>query len=241
MRKLFVLVSGVMMIVLFMPLSSTYALPDAQKIELEASDGLVLVGDFYRPASEEPVPAVILFHMRQGRRQDWEKLLPVLVDDYGIAVLNVDMRGHGETGSTADWEKAETDVQTWIDWLRAQEGINPDAISLIGASIGSNLAIRGWANDPAIRTAVALSPGLDYFGVTTADAVEANADRPLMLVASRSDRPSGGDVVDLFNLTTGDSLVRLLDGSQHGTQILSGKNADWLMQAIVQWVILQSQ
>ncbi len=240
MRKL-ILLASILVFGLMLPTANVHALPDAQRVELEASDGLVLVGDFYVPESEEPVPAVILMHMLSRQRGDWEKLLPVLVDDYGIAVLNVDLRGHGETGGRTDWTLAEQDVQLWIDWLREQDGINPDAISLIGASIGSNLAIRGWANDETIRTAVALSPGLDFRGVTTADAVEANADRPLMLVAARSDRESAVAVTTLFDLTEGNALVRLFSGFRHGTDLFGDENADWLINAIAEWVALQSR
>lgn len=240
MRKWIVLVC-ILLAGLISPTPAAHALPEAQRVELEASDGLVLVGDFYMPESEEPVPAVILMHMLGRRRGDWETLLPVLVDDYGMAVLNVDLRGHGETGGSTDWALAEEDVQIWIDWLRGQEGINPDAISLIGASIGSNLAIRGWANDEKIRTAVALSPGLNFRGVTTEDAVEANADRPLMLVSARSDRESAIAVTTLFDLTDGNALVRLFSGSRHGTDLFDTEYSDWLITAIAEWVDSQSQ
>ncbi|MBZ0320483.1 MAG: alpha/beta fold hydrolase [Anaerolineae bacterium] len=240
MQKWIVLIC-ILLVGLISPAPTAHALPEAQRIELEASDGLVLVGDFYMPESEEPVPAVILMHMLGRRRGDWETLLPMLVDDYGMAVLNVDLRGHGETGGSTDWALAEEDVQAWIDWLRGQAGINPDAISLIGASIGSNLAIRGWANDENIRTAVALSPGLNFRGVTTEDAVEANADRPLMLVSARSDRESAIAVTTLFDLTDGNALVRLFSGSRHGTDLFDTEYSDWLITAIAEWVDSQSQ
>ncbi len=239
MRKLIFLVV-ILVLGLIWPASSAHALPDAQRVELEASDGLVLVGDFYIPESEEPVPAVILMHMLGRQRGDWQKLLPVLVDDYGIAVVNVDLRGHGETGGGTNWTLAEEDVQLWIDWLREQDGIDPDAISLIGASIGSNLAIRGWANDETIHTAVALSPGLDFRGVKTADAVEANADRPIMLVSARRDRESADAVTTLANLTEGNTLLRLFGGSRHGTDLFDSEYADWLITAIAEWVDSQS-
>jgi pimeloyl-ACP methyl ester carboxylesterase len=216
--------------------------PAGAQVEAQAADGLTLVGDFYAVALEDgsPAPAVILMHMLRGSRNDWTPLIPVLVNDYQIAVLTVDLRGHGETGGSDDWALAEQDVQTWIDWLRGQEGVNPAAVSLIGASIGSNLTLRGWANDAEIRTAVALSPGLDYRGVTTADAVEANANRPLMLVAARDDRASAEAVVELFTLTDGSALVRMVEGSLHGTRLFGDQHADWLLRAIAEWVALQS-
>ncbi len=210
------------------------------RVELAASDGLMLVGDYYAPAGDEPVPGVILLHMLSSQRSAWEPLLPVLVDEYQFAVLNVDMRGHGETGGSREWALAEDDLQLWIDWLRQQDGVDPDAISLVGASIGSNMAIRGWANDQNVVTAVALSPGLDYQGVTTADAVEANSERPIMLVAARNDRASAAAINDLYDLTEGYAVVRMYDGRLHGTNMF-GRGTDpadygYLLDAIAAWI-----
>ncbi len=234
MRRVFIL------LVFFLAIlgsSAIYAQDDTLepvRVEATAGDGLTLVADYYAPAGDESVSAIILFHMLSSERSAWEPLLPILVNDYGFAVLNVDMRGHGETGGERDWAHAETDVQVWIDWLRQQESIA--SVSLVGASIGSNLAIRGWANDPDIATAVALSPGLDYRGVTTADAVEAAADRPIMLVAARDDVPSAQAVNQLYDLTTGYATVRMYEGSLHGTRMFSAENHEFLLYAIAAWV-----
>lgn len=216
---------------------------EPEVVKIEAEDGLMLVGDYYFPTGEmdrETVPAVILLHMLSSNRTKWESLIPVLVNDYGLAVLNIDMRGHGATGGSQDWPAAETDVQTLIDWLRTQDGINPDAVSIVGASIGSNLALRGWANDETVLTAVALSPGLDYRGVTTQDAVEAGSDRAVMLVASRQDTSSALAVTTLFAATTADVQVRLYSGRLHGTQLLENEAVvDELTHSIGIWIIAQ--
>ena len=214
-----------------------------ESVSIEAEDGLLLVGDYYFPSGEmdgEAVPSVILLHMLSSNRTTWKPLIPVLVNDYGLAVLNIDMRGHGETGGSQDWSAAEIDVQTLIDWLRTQDDINPNAVSIVGASIGSNLALRGWANDETILTAVALSPGLDYRGVTTQDAVEAGSDRAVMLVASRQDTPSALAVTTLFTVTTADVQVRLYNGRLHGTQLLENEAVvDELTHSIGTWIVAQ--
>ncbi len=212
-------------------------------VNIEAEDGLMLVGDYYFPSGEmdgEAVPAVLLLHMLNSNRSKWEPLIPVLVNDYHMAVLNIDMRGHGETGGSQDWPAAEADVQTLIDWLRAQDGINPDAVSIVGASIGSNLALRGWANDETVLTAVALSPGLDYRGVTTQDAVTTGSERAVMLVASRQDTASATAVITLFTETTADVQVRLYSGRLHGTQLLDDEAiAPIISQNIGLWLMAQ--
>jgi pimeloyl-ACP methyl ester carboxylesterase len=222
----------------------TPTLAEPTRVEIEASDGLMLVGDFYAASTEddEPVPAILLLHMLSSNRTAWEPVLPVLVAEYQFAVLNIDMRGHGETGGSQEWTLAEADVQTLIDWLREQDGIDPDAVSIVGASIGSNLAIRGWSNDENVATAVALSPGLDYRGVTTANAVEIQPNRPIMLVASRNDFPSATAINDLYDLTSGYAAVRMYDGNLHGTNLFRDEAiTNYLAYAIAEWVDENSQ
>lgn len=217
-------------------------LPEPVRVELDAADGLTLVGDFYTPPAEmveegEPMPGVVLLHMLGQDRSTWAPLLPVLVNDYGFAVLNIDLRGHGETGGERDWVLAEADVEAWLGWLREQAMVDPDAVALVGASIGSNLAIRGWAGDEGITSVVALSPGLDYRGVTTTGAVEAAAGRPVMLAASRDDQYSADSVNQLYDLTTGRAAVHMYEGSLHGTNLFTEEAiADYLLYAIADWV-----
>jgi dipeptidyl aminopeptidase/acylaminoacyl peptidase len=116
-----------------------------QAVEVEAADGLLLRGDYYAPAAEN-APAVLLLHQLGSSRVSWSPLIPALLDE-GYTVLAVDLRGHGETGGTSDWTAAVSDVETWLDWLRAQPGVRADAVSIIGASIGSG----GLRQRPGVR------------------------------------------------------------------------------------------
>ena len=82
--------------------------------------------------------------MYGGQRADWLPLIPALTNA-GYRVIAVDLRGHGETGGSNDWQAAIGDVQTWLDWIEAQPSMNPDKIAIVGASIGANLALVGCA------------------------------------------------------------------------------------------------
>ncbi|MBN1965838.1 MAG: alpha/beta fold hydrolase [Anaerolineae bacterium] len=219
------------------------AQPEAQRVELAASDGLTLVGDYYAPVpldedAETGAPAVLLLHQLGGRRGAWEPIFAPLLEA-GYAVLTVDMRAHGETGGRENWPLAEDDHQRWIDWLRAQDGIDAARVSVVGASIGSNMALRAMANDADIVTVVALSPGLDYADVTTADAVEAIGNRPVMLVAAHRDTQSVEGVRELTLTLRGDSLVRLYDSTAHGYGLFLVK--DDLIPLIIDWLDWQSR
>jgi acetyl esterase/lipase len=190
------------------------------RIEIQAADGVTLVGDLYNAELNVQTPAVLLMHMYNGQRGDWRSLIPALTAQ-GFRVVNVDLRGHGDSSGKRDWQAAVTDVQAWLDWMHSQPSIVPEKIAIVGGSVGANLALVGCANDTDCVTAVALSPGLDYFGITTSEAVEPGLrQRSALILASRGDNPSGKDVVELLARGRGDLDVHLYAGSRHGTNLL---------------------
>lgn len=208
---------------------------EAVEVTLAASDGLTLVGDYYAVPSEDEAgaPAVLLLHMLGSNRIMWAPLIPQLTEA-GYSVLAVDMRGHGATGGERDWPLAEGDVQAWLDWLREQPGVDAARLNVVGGSIGGNLALRGMANDPQVITAVALSPGLDYRGVTTEDALAAIEARPVYLVAGQGDRYSADSVRVLAGQMQGAGLMRMFDSAAHGTNLLPEQPT--LGPSVVAWL-----
>lgn len=195
--------------------------PSSTVVKVTASDGQELVGDFIPASGEGDHPAVLLMHMYQSVRQSWKEFVPALTDA-GYTVLNVDLRGHGATGGKTNWPQAVTDVQTWLDWLRAQPDIRANSVSIIGASVGSNLALIGCANDKDCVTAIALSPGSDYFGLRPKDFItDGLKDRSALLVASQKDGESATGVKQFTVTATGELGIQLYSGSLHGTNILN--------------------
>ncbi|MEM9954519.1 MAG: alpha/beta fold hydrolase [Chloroflexota bacterium] len=189
-------------------------------VNIEATDDLILVGDFYPTITDEPAPAVLLLHMLGSDRTAWNQLIPELVSA-NYNVLTVDMRGHGDTGGDIDWIAAEDDVQIMLNWLRDQDSVQDSAIAIIGASIGSNLALIGCANDADCVTAVALSPGLDYRGVMPEEAVTVGlSERSVLLIATHGDDESAEAVKQMLNNSQdGEIAVELHSGGLHGTSM----------------------
>jgi pimeloyl-ACP methyl ester carboxylesterase len=207
-------------------------------IELEAEDGLLLQGDYWASNAdsmpEEGVPAVLLLHIVNSSRDAWQPLIEPLLAA-GYHVLAVDMRGHGATGGSKDWPAAETDVQLWLDWLKEQP--NTQSVFIIGGSIGSNLALIGCANDPDCRTAIALSPGLDFFDVMPENAVvEELQDRPVLLIASHDDSSSAIAVRQMASNSRGEIAMRIYNGRAHGTSMLTSAYGERLISLIVNWL-----
>jgi pimeloyl-ACP methyl ester carboxylesterase len=207
----------------------------AEVVTTEAADGLVLVGEFY--ASDDSATAILLLHMLNSRRSAWSPLIPALTDA-GYNVLAVDMRGHGDTGGAQDWAAAERDIEAWLDWLADQPSAEGEQIAIVGASIGSNLALIGCAYDARCVTAIALSPGLDYRGVMPEAALaEGLADRSALLVASHDDSYSADSVKALTEIAEGALGVHLYTGRLHGTDIFTTE-ADSLTSLVMNWLSL---
>ncbi len=202
-----------------------------QRVAIPAADGLMLAGDFY-PAVGELAPAVLVFDWELAD-QNWAGLIPQL-RAAGYAVLVISMRGYGETRGAINWSKADGDTAAWLAWLRGQAGIDPARISLIGGSVGSNMALRGMAFDPQVVTAVALSPGLNYGGATTEDALAGIGDRPVLMAVSHADSYSAHTVKVLTGLAVGETFSRFYGRSGHAMEML-GNEAE-LAPLIVEWV-----
>lgn len=211
-------------------------MPMGEVVQIDAADGLTLVGDYYSQVGmSESAPAVLLLHMLGSNRGAWEAFVEPLYDA-GYAILAVDMRGHGDTGGGNDWTLAETDIQTWLDWLRAQEGVRGDAVSIIGASIGSNMALIGCANDAACVTAIALSPGQDYRGVQPSESVASGlAERSALLVGSYNDGSVVRDILAMISSAQGEIGTRFYPGRVHGTNLLASEGTPFI-QMMIAWL-----
>jgi pimeloyl-ACP methyl ester carboxylesterase len=211
------------------------ALPTPEPIDLEAADGAVLKGDLYQPETiaEGGAPALLLMHQYQSNRGSYKSVIPDFLAA-GYVVLTVDLRGHGETGGTRDWVAAQTDTLAWMAWLREQEGVNPKKVAVIGASIGSNLALVGCAQDPDCVTAIALSPGLDYFGVKPQDFVVNDlATRSALLIAGSRDRESADAIRSIFVVARGRVDAEMFPTSLHGTAFFSNDRDRGVTMAII--------
>ena len=79
------------------------------EVQIETSDGLLISGTFHPGKGKPPWPGVLLMHMVNGSRDQWDALVPLLTGE-GYAVLAIDLRGHGNTGGQINWDKAQQDT-----------------------------------------------------------------------------------------------------------------------------------
>ncbi len=192
-----------------------------QTVTLSGAGALQLAATLFLPA-ERPAPGVLLLHMFGRQRSDWDPLAGRLQES-GYAVLTIDLRGHGETEGALDWTLAQEDVLHAYQWLAGHEAIQAERTAVIGASIGANLALVLGAAAPEIDALIALSPGLDYFGVRTQPSVETAAGRPMLLVAAENDTFAADSVRNLTPLAGESAEQVLFSGGSHGTQLLEAE------------------
>jgi pimeloyl-ACP methyl ester carboxylesterase len=213
--------------------------PVGTPVEIVASnDGHTLKGEIYYPAESDGalLPAVLLMHQNNGRRRDWNPLIPALLDA-GYVALAVDLRGFGETGGPRGFSIAPEDTQDWLAYLQSAEGVDPARTATIGASIGSNLALVGCSVNEACVTAIALSPGLNYFNVLPEpELVEGGlSEKSALLITAQNDRESSVGVRQMVTNATGEIGLRIYTGGTHGTTLFL-TNAGTLIPLIVNWL-----
>lgn len=206
-----------------------------EEVTIEASDGLAIHATFQGPAQAPPQPGVILLHMLGSNRQAWvDNGVMEQLAAAGFAVLAVDMRGHGETGGSQDWQQAAGDLQQVWRYFSGRSEVDATHTAVVGASIGANMTLITAANETAVNTAVLLSPGLDYRGVTTSDIISTYGERPLLIVASEEDSYAAESSRTLQELAPGEAQLQMYSGAGHGIRMFNAEPE--LVDLIIDWL-----
>jgi len=206
------------------------ALPP-QRLALHTDDGVTLAATWYEP-SGRPAPAVVLVHMLQKSRRDWDQLATRMAAD-GIAVLALDLRGHGESqGSAQDHAGMVQDVRAARRFAASRPDVTPAKIGIAGASFGATLAALASADDATVAALALLSPTVEYRGMRIDGALRKYGSRPLLLVASDDDGYAMRTVKELQKGGAGRELV-ILNRAGNGTSMLAA-DPD-LGRRLVEW------
>lgn len=190
------------------------------------SDGWQLVGDLRLPASERPVPAVLMLNKAAGDRSAYRELARQLAAR-GVASLRLDLRGHGESTnlgrfipgerprSPLIWD-SEVDVIAAHEYLRSHPGIDGDRVGVVGASYsGEEMAEAGRKHGYA-QAYVALSPG--SFSEESIMGIDASGV-PWLFVASKNERFLQEITASVQERSQTVELV-IVPGTRHATDIL---------------------
>lgn len=120
-----------------------------------------LAGTVFLPDAPQPVPGAVLIHGSGNSDRDnlWYVLVARALAEGGIAVLLPDKRGSGL--SRGDWRDAgfdalAQDALAAHAQLRAQPGVDPGRVGLVGLSQGGWIAPLAATRSPQVAFAVSL-------------------------------------------------------------------------------------
>lgn len=201
-------------------------------MQVGAPDGLLLHGDYYS-AAQRPAPGVLLLHQGGSDRAAWADLAAQL-QAVGYAALALDLRGYGATGGSPDWTLARGDATAALAYLGDLPGVDPNRLIVVGAGIGANLGLNACADAPGCGAAVLISPGLDYLGVTTADAMARMNQRPVLIISGEGDDNNPADSITLDSLARGPHRLVIVPAAAHGTALLQADPT--LLNLVAEWL-----
>ena len=195
-----------------------------ERVSFLTSDNVKIIGNYW-PGREG---AVLLLHMMPSTKESWNGFA-ALLQKQGYSVLAIDLRGHGEStkqnGQAIDYKRFNDydhqqsihDVEAAAEFLVEKSG---DEISIVGASIGANLALRYQSVHPEIRKAALLSAGANYRGIITGDAARELADaQQVFMAAGSKDGNTVADANAISKAMKGQSIVKSYNTELHGTSL----------------------
>ncbi|MEK6302287.1 MAG: alpha/beta fold hydrolase [Acidobacteriota bacterium] len=128
-----------------------------EDVTISSFDGTRLYG--WWMAAAKRAPTIVVLHGVKKNRTDVLRTALVL-RRAGFNVLLFDGRAHGDSeGRFVTYGFYERrDVETAIEWLIAEKGINRNRVGLAGESMGAAIALQVAAHNPWIRAVWADSP-----------------------------------------------------------------------------------
>lgn len=211
----------------------------SEAVEMQTKDGVKIAGDYYEGTG---IKGVLLLHMMPADRKSWTAFAQKLQTS-GFTALAIDLRGHGGSQGGPDGYKKFSDAEHRASRLDAEAGaefLKAKGVSdfhFVGASIGANLALEYLANHQDAKSAILLSPGLDYRGLETETLVSLiRPEQGLYLAASNDDAYSFDTVQKLAEKIYFDDrrVLKIFENSGHGTAILE-KNPEF-MDELTEWL-----
>jgi len=220
------------------PVAEQKAEKTVEEIDLKTKDGVSIKGTYYKGTTSK---GAVLLHMLGSDRSSWKGFAQDL-QGKGYHVVAIDFRGHGD--SQGDWRDfKESEFEERNDFIDMENDVEAAAAfikknaawpkTIIGASIGANIALRYAGNTPEVEKVVLISPGLSYKGVRTSEAAMTYRGQVLM-VGSSGDAPYVEANEKLNRRFVGKHRTFEYSGNGHGTDLfrlesgLSARITGWL-------------
>jgi len=199
-------------------------------IQLETDDEVKIAGTFYEGGAE----GIVLLHQMDRNRNDW-KDFALKLQNLNYSVIAIDLRGHGQSGgnwknfSDEDFQAMNLDVEAAVRYLKQN---NVTGITIIGASVGANIALD-YSAEHGIKKIVLLSPGLNFHGIETEEPAKVFEGK-ILIAASKADRYSYDSSKLIFSVAkTKEKQLKIYDNAGHGVKMFDGTD---LSSVIISWL-----
>jgi pimeloyl-ACP methyl ester carboxylesterase len=196
-------------------------------VTFTTEDGLTLSGHLYGSGRW----GVVLAHMYPSDQTSWSAVAERLAQE-GYLVLTFDFRGYGESEGSKDIQHLDRDVFAAALYLR---NAGASDIVLVGASMGgtaSLVAASTLQTMSSLRLAgvATLSAPASFKGLSAQESVP-QLVVPLLFIAAQNDVGAEG-ARNLQELSAGKGDLQIVPGSEHGTELFSGEQADTVWQLL---------
>ena len=198
---------------------------------LTTQDDMKLSSKYYKAIKAETAKnsSVLLLHELGSDSSAWDNFA-IMLKEMGYNVLTIDLRGHGNSeGVLENFEKTEfgnmvLDAKAGGDFLQSMNTGNK--IAVIGAGLGANIAIN-YSVIYQPSAVIALSPSLDYNGITT-DKTILSLKSPILILSSLDDPESSNSADILYIKLKNKDLSRnyTFKKAGRGTGMLGKEGAD---------------
>lgn len=145
---------------------------DVESISIKMRDGIIIKGLVYvdknlKENNTNSIPTILLLHGINGRKEHKIEIIYQYVK-FGYAVISVEQRGHGESGSPSGFlSKEPYDMIEVIDYIEANyQYVNTSNIGLLGYSFGGGIGAIFQALEDRIYATVLYHPLADIESLT---------------------------------------------------------------------------
>lgn len=153
-------------VLLFAPGMAHAEIPTFKRVQITSGDGVVIKGSVYRPARLAPgrtYPGIAFAAAWNGG--DQQNTVPALkLASKGYIVFSYTTRGTGKDGDgkiEMGGPPDRMDMSAVLDWLVANQPVDPDRLGVAGISYGAGIALLTAAFDPRIKSVVSMSGWAD--------------------------------------------------------------------------------
>ncbi len=215
-----------------------------KEVSVNTKDGWKIYGTVYYSQFSPPTILIILIPMAGHDRSSYDKLiLPLHEAVPGADILALDLRGHGKSTNigtytnfrAGDYRAAKNDLEAMVSYFSvARPSIS--TYYIVGASIGSSVALDYASGHGEVARVVMLSPGTEYSGFDITDDAEEYL-HGLYITTGSEDSYSAASANQIYSMSPSDNKeLKLYYGiSAHGTDLFDATESS--DKPVLEWIV----